>query len=282
MKFSKIWINFLPFAAPVPVILVNIFKPNIVEIFGDSFYKVATVVSISFAIILFSAPFIQMFREFLPFLSGGGYNSFWGSGKKAQNILKTGHSATAEVINIGENSGGGTMTINQQPVLNLSVKINIDSQQPYNANMDILIPRSQVPQFQPGAVFPVKISKDDPSFFVLDVNSNMEITDIVVEPANNVGGEDWTDSEKKAVKERGIDGTAKITDIIDTGRSENFKPVVKIIYEISIPGKSAYKSQRDYNLETSVIHKLKNSKGKVFKARVHPENKERFIIEIEF
>lgn len=103
----------------------------------------------------------------LPGLSSFFANTFLGNGREAKRILKTGRRANATVLTIGESSQG-VVTINDQPFLNLKLLIE-DGQSPaYEINFDTVLPRTDVPQFQPGAVFPIKIDPRNPKKVTLD------------------------------------------------------------------------------------------------------------------
>jgi hypothetical protein len=86
--------------------------------------------------------------------------SFFGFGRR--RILRTGRPATAVVKRIGESSQGGVITVNDQPYLNLVLEVNDGARTPYEVSFDTIIPRYAVPQFQPGALIPIKIDPNDP------------------------------------------------------------------------------------------------------------------------
>jgi len=115
--------------------------------------------------------FLMIFFLFiLPIFNQLTNNTFFGQGKEAARILKNGESATATVLYIGENSEGGALTINDQPVLNLKLLIEDGTRKRYEVSLDTLISRTAVAQFQPGAVFKVKIDSHDPQKVVIDNN----------------------------------------------------------------------------------------------------------------
>lgn len=123
-----------------------------------------------FIFIVVSGPIILLifFLFGLPALNQLFNNTFLGQGKTAAQILKTGWPATATVLSIGESRQGGVMTINNQPLLNLKLLIEEGGKAPYEVSLDTLIPRSAVPQFQPGANFKVKIDPANPQIIVKD------------------------------------------------------------------------------------------------------------------
>ena len=94
--------------------------------------------------------------------------SFFGGSPTERRIRKTGRPARATVVAVGENSGGGAVTINDQPYLNLVVRVEDGVTAPYEASFDAIIPRAQVPQVQPGAILAVKVDPQNPKRVVLD------------------------------------------------------------------------------------------------------------------
>jgi hypothetical protein len=65
-------------------------------------------------------------------------------------------------------AGGGVVTVNDQPYLNLVLRVEDGMRAAYETNVDAIIPRTAVPQFQPGAVIPVKVDPQDPKRVVLE------------------------------------------------------------------------------------------------------------------
>lgn len=64
--------------------------------------------------------------------------------------------------------GGVVVAVNDQPYLNLQVRVEGGFRTEYDGSFDTVIPRSVLPQFQPGAVIPVKVDAEDPQKVVID------------------------------------------------------------------------------------------------------------------
>lgn len=122
-----------------------------------------------------SGPIIVLlfFLFMLPAFNRLFNNTFLGQGKEAGRILKTGRSAVATVLLIRENSQGGVLTINDQPVLNLKLLIEDGNSKPYEVSLDTLIPRTKLPRFQPGAEFKVKVDLENQNKIVIDTNEKI-------------------------------------------------------------------------------------------------------------
>jgi hypothetical protein len=275
-KFGMFW---LPFVVVIPLILWNVFHQQITGYIGETAWTVGLVVFIVLVVAGSIIPFIGAFGSFF----GGGYSFFWGRGKKAQAVLINGRSAKATVVSIGENSGGGTLTINDQPVLNLTLSIDDDYKKPYEASFDTIIPRSTVPQFQPGAMFAVKVDPADPQKVVIDPEGASRLGGSVAANGKpTVGGKDWTEADRVRLKQDGKDGMAKLLGVEDTGRSEDFNPVVKMTYEVYLPGEEPYTFSKDVPMPTSYVQQIKTVVGRTFPARVHPHDKTKISVNITF
>ena len=180
--------------------------------------------------------FFIAFRVFLKPLK-----NFFGGSRETRRILSTGRSALAMVSQIGESSIGGTTTINDQPYLNLQLEVRDGNTLPYTVEMDTIIPRSAVPQFQPGAMIPIKIDPNDPQKIAINWSGQagggqQSATSAAAPGSQPVGNiDEWSQSDNTLLDQQGIDGTAKLLSVEDTGKSENFNPVVKISYENTSP-----------------------------------------------
>ncbi len=275
-KKKGLWIFFLPFVMPFILVLWNILADQITAYIGSTVWNIGLVVLF---VLVFAVPLLPFFRIFSLF--GGGYNYFWGAGKKAKEVLLNGRSAKATVISIGENSGGGTMTINNQPVLNLKLLIDDGYRKPYQTSFDLIVSRSAVPQFQPGAMFAVKVDLADPKKVVFDPEATSSVT-TSVDSRSNIGGDDWTQLDRTLLKQDGVNAMAKLLGVDDTGRSEDFKPVVKLTYEVYLPGKEPYTFSKNIPISTAIVQKLKTAVGKTFPARIHPKDRTKMHVDITF
>jgi hypothetical protein len=246
-----------------------VFTPIVIILFfiGASQSVIVPVIVIGSLILVF-VEFKSVFSAF------SSANTFFGEGKKARAILETGRSAVATILSLSENSKGGVMTINDQPVLNLKLLIDDGQNQPYETSFDTIIGRSAVPQFQPGGKFKVKIDPTDPKIVVIDVNATAE------QPT--IGKKNWTDEDRKLVKEQGIDGVAKLLAVEDTGRSENFQTVVKVIWEVKCARWGEYTTTSEFPVNSSAAEQLKSVIGRSFSTRIQPNNKDRMSVDIRF
>ena len=74
-------------------------------------------------------------------------------------IMKSGISAQATIQNVWQT---GTY-VNNSPQVGMQLEVRPPSGVPYVAQVNAIIPLINIPQFQPGAVVPVKIHPTDPS-----------------------------------------------------------------------------------------------------------------------
>jgi hypothetical protein len=274
MKNKKFALGFiLPFIGAIPVILLNIFEEEIVQSIGREIWTVFLVIGFILVIALSLYPFIGALKGMF---GGKGYSFFWGSGKLATQILAGGKPATATLIKIDENSGGGIATINDQPLLCLTLLIEEGSSQPYQISFDTIVARTTLPQLQPGIKFPVKVDNIDRNLVVFDqaaVNKGNTPT---------VGGKNWTDEDRILLENSGIEAMALLKDMEDTGKSEDFKLLVNVSYEVYIPGEEPYSIKREIPIPYESVQMMRSAIGKSFKAKVHPYDRQKIVVDIKF
>jgi hypothetical protein len=274
-KFGKLF--FWIFLSVIPVLVWAFIMP----LSGGKFFKGLdsgtsnTIMTVLF-ILPFLVSFIVIFKIFRkPFMS------FFGGTRDMKRIMLNGRPAMAVVQQIGENSGGGVMTINDQPYLNLQLEVHDESRSPYPVSLDTIIPRAAVPQFQPGAKIPVRVDPNDPQQLVIDWNRGISPDTIAAKPT--VGNVDqWTSSDNSLLDQQGIVGTAKILNIEDTGRSENYNPVVKMTYEVRSPKIDTYTFTKEVPLPTATIKMLKKAVRKSYPAKIHPHDQTKIKVDITF
>jgi hypothetical protein len=226
-------------------------------------------VAIIGALILVAREITKIFASF------SSSNTFFGKGKTARRILETGRGATATVVSLNENSGGGVVTINDQPYLNLKLLVDDSKNPPYEVSFDTIIPRSAVPQFQSGAMFKVKIDPNNPQIVVIDVSQQESLKAPIV-------GKGRTAEDDKIIKEQGLTGVAKLLSVEGTGRSENMMPVVKVSWEVKCAKWGTYTSSNEFTVSTQAAQQLKSVIGKSFSAKIHPYNRDRMSIDVKF
>jgi len=84
---------------------------------------------------------------------------------QAKELHGTGVPAHAKILEIADSG----WTVNDDPVISFILEIYPEGQEPYRAQPKIVISRVRVPQFQPGAIVPVRIDPKNPSRVSLDI-----------------------------------------------------------------------------------------------------------------
>ena len=82
-----------------------------------------------------------------------------------KDILQNGHPGKGKILAINETG----VRLNDMPQVMLTMEITPEFGGPYTAQTKMIIQSVQIPQFQPGALFPVKISPKDNQKVVLDI-----------------------------------------------------------------------------------------------------------------
>lgn len=251
------------FAVPIFLIL-GIFENQIKTNIGDLGFKIILYSAVGIILILITIHIINLFIK----MSDGSYNYFFGGGKRAKRIQKEGIKAYAKLLEIGENSKGGILTINDQPVLNLTLEIFQKDNPSYNISFDNIVPRYLIPQLQPGNEFSVRIDPEDNKFIVLDNNREhyMQI------------GKKMSSITMSEIQDHGINGKATIINIEDTKKSKDFLVVIIIHYKIFPENNSPYTYSIETALNTKEIDQIKDKLDKTFKCKIHPKDKNKFIV----
>jgi hypothetical protein len=84
---------------------------------------------------------------------------------QAKELRKTGTPAQAKILKIADTG----WTVNDDPVISFILEIYPVEAAPYNAQTKIVISRIHVPQFQPGAIVPVRIDPQNAARVSLDI-----------------------------------------------------------------------------------------------------------------
>lgn len=285
-------ISILSYVSWVPVLMWGLFEVKLKSLIGNDIWNVCAVFLSLFIVAGIAIPLIGSFRGVSKVVAE--CNFFWGEGGRAAKILALGKRATATVIDIIESNLGGTTTINDQPYLNLRLQIDDGQTKPYETSLDTVIPRAALAQFQPGARFTVRVDPENPNAVVfVEQNSTppqylqenpLESPPVYGEaPSGGTGEGDeegWSERDNKLLEQQGKDGMAKVLSVEDTGRAKNSRPVVKIHYEVFIPHEEPYRVTREVSLPADLVQQLKESTGRSFACRVHPDNPQKIMVKV--
>lgn len=257
--------------------LVGVFEYQITYWWGRGWWIGLLVPAIVLLVAAALSPFIAIFVSIARAKGGRSFSFFWGTDKKAKEILEHGEQAIATVLAIGESSRGKTITINDQPYLNLRLEIDDGRKTPYQVSFDTIIPRATVPQFQPGASFPVKVDPQNPQIVVYD---SSEAQKTGFKPS--IGGQDWTPEDHKLLEKEGKDGLARLLSMEDTDRTHLSDHMVRVSYEVYLPGETPYTVSKEIPVPVHALHQLKTAIGKTFPAKIHPTDPQKIVVDIRF
>jgi hypothetical protein len=153
---------FLPFVSWIPMLIWGLSPMWAPAVFGPGVLTIDSMNNGNILAIMITAVCVGMIvvLSFLPFI--GPMFSFFGGSAATKRILREGRPATGKVLAIGESSQGGTITVNNQPYLGITMEINDGFRTPYQVTVDTIVPRYAIPQYQPGAVINVMVDKEDP------------------------------------------------------------------------------------------------------------------------
>jgi len=101
-----------------------------------------------------------MFLTGMYFILRPVFDVFRGMGARAK-LRASGVPGKAKVLSLGGPEGGGTVTINDQPLLTLTLEVEGPFSEPYAVAFETVVPRYAVPRVQPGETIPVKIDPNN-------------------------------------------------------------------------------------------------------------------------
>ncbi|MBN1120011.1 MAG: hypothetical protein JXJ17_02945 [Anaerolineae bacterium] len=82
-----------------------------------------------------------------------------------KKVLKEGVDGEATILEVGQTG----MMVNNQPQAALKLEVRVPGWEPYQTVIKMVIPIVNIPQFQPGAVMPVKVDPNNKAKVVLNV-----------------------------------------------------------------------------------------------------------------
>ena len=89
----------------------------------------------------------------------------WSGVSQAKQLHSAGQVGRAEILRIWDTG----ITVNDDPVVGFLLQVEQEGKEAYQAETKLRISRVQVPQFQPGAVVPVRIDPENPARVSLDI-----------------------------------------------------------------------------------------------------------------
>jgi hypothetical protein len=155
----------LLFIAWVPIIIVGTSEAWGPAVLGPDAYQALManhapwVVAIIFAAVVFLGGMFIILRPLFGVLKNVG-----GGGSQ---LLQTGKSARAKVLSLGE-SGAGIVTVNDQPLLSLTLEVSDGYGTPYQVAIETIVPRYAIPQVQPGSIIAVRVDPLNPQNIAIE------------------------------------------------------------------------------------------------------------------
>jgi hypothetical protein len=147
----------LVFVAWIPVVLWLSSEGWGPKVFGAAAYEAVMGTYVVQVAAIVSAA--GMFLTGMYFILRPVFDMLRDMGARAQ-LRATGMPGRGTVVSLGESSQG-VVTINDQPLLSLTLEVEDGFGSPYVVSFETVVPRYAVPQIQPGEVIPVKIDPND-------------------------------------------------------------------------------------------------------------------------
>lgn len=158
----------LVFVAWVPIILWQSSVEWGPKLLGEARYgAIMATYAVQVAAVVSAA---GMFLTGMYFLLRPVFDVFRGMSARAK-LRAVGRPGRATVLSLGGPSGGGTVTVNDQPLLSLTLEVDDGFSSPYVVAFETVVPRYAVAHIQPGETVPVKVDPNDRQRVAVDWGS---------------------------------------------------------------------------------------------------------------
>lgn len=209
--------------------------------------------------------------------------SFMGGGKRAHQIQTSGRPATATVLWLSEVQS----TSDDRLYLDFTLRIDDPTRPPYDVNITTTVEHDQLPRFQPGEMFAVRVDNDDPKAVVIAPDDPMPVlgdTTAHSLPGSppTVVAEHWSQTDLIKLERHGKQGLARVLAAAPTGRFEGTSPIVHIDYEILLPGENPYSVSKEVGMPPDATPQIKSKIGRTFPVTVHPEDPHKVKVNLTF
>ncbi len=168
---------------------------------------------------------------------------------KSVRPFKNGIPAEAAILSLEEAMDGAMVTVNNNPFVKLKLEIKPHNKEPYTADVKTLVSRLDIPKLQPGTTLPILIDQEDPE--------NIRIRTRAGQVKPTYGNISKDGVKETRIRDRGLPCNIKILAVQDTGRSENYQPVVAVTTEIWGDDIPNYTLEKEIPMPTFIVKKLK-------------------------
>jgi hypothetical protein len=209
--------------------------------------------------------------------------------KNYKKVIQTGIPAVVVVSDLEDTR----VTINNNPCIRLTVTVYTKDQEPYETKITDTFSIIELPRR--GSIYYAKIDSTNRSNVVLlrqsDAAQYMDEIRYIME--NKLAGHNATLPGSRLIDTRigknGVTqpiteqdtlhwqkGTGRILSVRDTGKSNDFKPVVILVLEVLAPGMDIYTVEKEITLPTAVVKRL--VRGTTLYVKINPDDPDNIML----
>jgi len=215
----------------------------------------------------------------------------------ADRVTRMGLSGTAHVTGLTQTG----MFLNDNPQVKMDLRVEVSGKSPYNASRKEFIPLIMLSQIAPGSILPVKVDPSNPNDVVIQWNqsppqatesSSSETLGQVASALAGAGsgvaspfasaeqGSYTVDQLRTYIRENGVEGTATINQLIDSGRDVGSDRLMTVQSTVTIPGSPPMETPPTAAMiPIDVVGKV--MVGSTVPVKVAPENHNAIVVEWE-
>jgi hypothetical protein len=250
-RFEAWWL-FLG-AAPVLIWLIVGFPLMHLDVIGDVAFHLTVLLLAGLAVVsVLSGSTLLIIR------------AFRASGTDRE-LERRGLPATGVVREIGEI--GGTMTVNDNPVLRLVLEVHHARPEPYTVELETLIPRYALPMVQPERNLPLLVHPEN--------RERLAIAWDAEDIRPPVYGVAFSAEEERLLDECGRRGMTTILEVRDSGRARGFQVLVELRLRIFLADTEPYEVLVELPLDRPMIEHLQGLLNRSVECLVNPDDPRR-------
>ena len=216
----------------------------------------------------------------------------------ADRVSRTGLVGTAQITGLTQTG----MFLNQNPQVKLDLLVQVPGRAPYPASRKEFVPLIMLSQISPGASLPVKVDPNNPNDVVIQWDQPQATASGVAASSETLGqvasalagsglgaaspfataaqGNYSVEQLREYIRQNGIEGTATINQLTDSGRDIGNDRLMTVQSTVKIPGSAPMETPPTAAMiPISVVGKL--MVGSTVPVKVAPDNHNAIVVEWE-
>lgn len=216
----------------------------------------------------------------------------------ADRVSRTGLPGSAQVTALTQTG----MFLNENPQVKMDLLVQVTGKSPYTASRKEFIPLIMLSQISPGSTLPVKVDPNNANDVVIQWNQPQPVRTAATETSETLGqvasalvgaglgaaspfatadqGSYTVDQLRSYIRENGVEGTATINQLTDSGRDVGNDRLMTVQSTVNIPGSAPIETPPTAAMiPINLVGKV--MVGSTVPVKVAPENHNAIVVEWE-